>query len=204
MKHKTLVVVGSGGHATVVVDAARLMNAWTSIVVLDQHMESKLLNVDGLYETRRNYLNHAQFIVAIGNNNDRKRLLDELVAEGAFIATVIHPSAVVADSAVLGPGICIMAGSILNPFVQIGKGVIINTKASVDHHGVIGDYTHIAPGVTLAGDVKIGSTSFIGSGVVISNQIEVTSNVIVGAGGVVVEDITETGTYVGVPVKKIK
>ena len=204
MKHKTLVVVGSGGHASVVVDAAKLMNAWTSIVVLDQHMNSKVLPVDELYSNRRNYMNQAEFIVAVGNNDDRKRLLEELISEGASIATVIHPSAVIANSAIVGPGSCVLAGAIVNPFVQIGKGVIINTKASVDHHGVIGDYTHVAPGVTLAGEVTVGSLGFIGTGASISNQINITSNVIIGAGGVVIADITSPGTFVGVPVKQIK
>ena len=204
MKHKTLVVVGSGGHASVVVDAARLMNVWTSIVILDQHMNSKVLPVDELYANRRNYINHAHFIVAIGNNDDRKRLLEELISEGASIASVIHPSAVIAPTAIIEEGSCVLAGSILNPFVQIGKGVIINTKVSVDHHGVIGEYTHVAPGATLAGEVNVGSLGFIGTGATISNQINITSNVIIGAGGVVIADITKPGTYVGVPAKQIK
>ena len=204
MMAKKLIIVGSGGHASVVLDAARLMNSWTSIVVLDKHIDSKVLPVDALYENRRDYINNAEFIVAIGNNDDRKRLLEELTSEGASIATVIHPSAVIATSAIVGPGSCVLAGAILNPFVQIGKGVIINTKASVDHHGVIGEYTHVAPGATLAGEVTVGSLGFIGTGASISNQINITSNVIVGAGGVVIADITKPGTYVGVPVKQIK
>ena len=204
MKHKTLVVVGSGGHASVVVDAARLMNAWTSIVVLDQQMDGKALKVDALYANRKDYLNQAEFIVAVGNNNDRKRLLEELKSEGVSIATVINPSAVIATSAIVGPGTCVLAGAILNPFVQVGQGVIINTKVSVDHHGVIGEYTHVAPGATLAGEVTVGSLGFIGTGASISNQIKITSNVIIGAGGVVIADITKSGTYVGVPVKQIK
>ena len=204
MKHKTLVVVGSGGHASVVVDAAKLMNAWTSIVVLDQQMDGKALKVDALYANRKDYLNQAEFIVAVGNNNDRLRLLEELMSEGASIATVIHPSAVIATSAIVGAGSCVLAGAIVNPFVKVGKGVIINTKASVDHHGVIGEYTHVAPGATLAGEVRLGSMGFVGTGATISNQINITSNVIIGAGGVVISDISEPGTYVGVPAKQIK
>lgn len=204
MKYNTLVVVGSGGHALVVVDAAVLMNEWTSIVVLDHQMSGKLLPVNELYEHRNKYFKQAQFIVAIGNNNDRKRLLEELIFEGASITTVIHPSAVIAASAIIGPGTCVLAGAILNPFVQVEAGVIINTKSSVDHHGVIGEYTHIAPGATLAGEVNIGSMGFVGTGATISNQIKVTSNVIIGAGGVVIANISEPGTYVGVPAKQIK
>ena len=199
-----LVIIGSGGHSSVVNDAASKMNKWESIVILDQQLNSRLFVVNDFYHNRKEYYNSSQFIVAIGNNKDRRRLLEELIAEGASIATVIHPSAVISTSAIIGEGSCVLAGAILNPFVQVGKGVIINTKVSVDHHGVIGEYTHVAPGATLAGEVTVGSLGFIGTGASISNQINITSNVIIGAGGVVIADITSPGTYVGVPAKQIK
>jgi serine acetyltransferase len=36
------------------------------------------------------------------------------------------------------------------------------------------------------------------------NNIDICKNCIVGAGAVVVNNITETGTYVSIPVRKIK
>ncbi len=43
----------------------------------------------------------------------------------------------------------------------------------------------------------------MGIGSVVSNNINITSGCKVGAGAVVVKDIDETGTYVGVPARKI-
>ena len=96
-----------------------------------------------------------------------------------------------------------MAGAVINCCTKIGKGCIINTGATIDHDNLIEDYVHISPGVHLAGTVKVGQGSWLGIGSVVSNNINITSGCKVGAGAVVVKDITEPGTYVGVPVTKI-
>jgi len=203
MKYKKLVIVGSGGHASVALDSAQKMNHWSSFVVLDQNPTGVILNVDDLYEQRHKYKESSHFFVAIGDNVVRRRLVEELVIEGFSLATIIHPSAVVASSVVIEDGSCIFAGAILNPYVQIGKGVIINTSVSVDHHSVIGSLTHLCPGSVLAGGVVIGERCFVGAGAVVSNQINISNDVTLGAGAVVVKSIEEAGTYVGVPARKI-
>ena len=96
-----------------------------------------------------------------------------------------------------------MAGVVINSSSRIGKGCIINTSSSLDHDNVIENYVHISPGVNMAGTVKVGKGSWIGIGSVVSNNVNICSDCKVGAGAVVVKDITEPGTYVGVPVRKI-
>jgi acetyltransferase-like isoleucine patch superfamily enzyme len=96
-----------------------------------------------------------------------------------------------------------MAGVVINSSTKIGKGCIINTSSSLEHDNVIEDYVHISPGVRLAGTVRIGKGSWLGIGSVVSNNVNICSGCKVGAGAVVVKDITEPGTYVGVPVRKI-
>lgn len=68
---------------------------------------------------------------------------------------------------------------------------------------MIEEYVHISPEVHLAETVSIGKSSWIGIGSVVSNNINITSGCMVGAGAVVVKDITEAGTYVGVPARKV-
>lgn len=43
----------------------------------------------------------------------------------------------------------------------------------------------------------------MGIGSIVKNNVTIWEDVIVGAGGVVVKDINESGTYVGMPVKKM-
>jgi sugar O-acyltransferase (sialic acid O-acetyltransferase NeuD family) len=203
MRHNKLVIVGSGGHASVVLDAAKQMNRWDSYIVLDEKPNGVVLTVDDLYQQRHKYKDSSDFFVAIGDNGVRQRFLSELEVAGFSLATIVHPSAVIASSVVIEEGSCVFAVAVLNPFVQIGKGVIINTSASIDHHSLIGSFTHICPGAILAGNVKVGQGCFVGTGAIISNQIIIRNEVTLGAGAVVVKSIDETGTYAGVPAKKI-
>jgi FlaA1/EpsC-like NDP-sugar epimerase len=45
MKHNKLVIVGSGGHASVVLDAAKEMNRCDSYIVLDANSTSKIQRI---------------------------------------------------------------------------------------------------------------------------------------------------------------
>lgn len=116
---------------------------------------------------------------------------------------LIYPSAVIGTDVEIGIGTVLMAGVVINSSTRIGKGCIINTSSSLDHDNIIEDYVHISPGVRTAGSVGIGKGTWLGIGSVVSNNVNICSGCKVGAGAVVVKDITEPGTYVGVPVRKI-
>ena len=57
-------------------------------------------------------------------------------------------------------------------------------------------------GAKLAGTVHVGKATWIGIGASVSNNLSICENCMIGAGAVVVKDITESGTYIGVPAKK--
>jgi sugar O-acyltransferase (sialic acid O-acetyltransferase NeuD family) len=149
-------------------------------------------------------LQDADFFVAIGNGVVRRKIQTMLEENGASVATLIHPRAVVAQDVSVGRGTVIMAGAVVNPGAVIGCGNIVNTCASVDHDCCIGDYIHIAVGARICGMVRLEDDSWIGAGAVIIQNLSVCAGCIIGAGAVVVKSITEQGTYVGVPAKKVK
>lgn len=143
-------------------------------------------------------------IIAVGNAAIRKQIQERYEKAGVNLVTLVHPKAVLPDNIMkVGEGSVIMAGAVIQNGVAIGTSVIVNTSASIDHECKIGNYVHISVGSHLAGNVEIGNNSWIGIGAVISNNTRVCDNVTVGAGAVVVRDIVESGTYVGIPAKKI-
>ena len=99
-------------------------------------------------------------IVAIGNNRDRKRVVEENPKERYGVA--ISNYAFLAQDAVVGDGTVVMAGAIVQPGCRIGRHVILNTGCSIDHDCVIGDFVHIAPGARLCGNVNVGDGSLVG------------------------------------------
>lgn len=205
MKDK-LIIIGASGHGKVVADIAIKMNKWQSIAFLDDDESIKTsmgLEVIGRTTDAFTYKDETDFFVAIGSNATREKIQEKFIEQELNVVSLIHPSVVIGTDVEIGIGTAVMAGVVINSSTRIGKGCIINTSASLDHDNVIEDYVHISPGVNMAGTVKVGNGSWIGIGSVISNNVNICSGCKVGAGAVVVKDITEPGTYVGAPVRKI-
>jgi len=103
-----------------------------------------------------------------------------------------------------GLGTIICQGAIVTCNVELGEHVHVNIHASIGHDSKIGSYTTISPGARISGNVTIGECCYIGSNAVIKEKVTICAGAIIGAGAVVVKDITEAGTYTGIPAKKIK
>lgn len=75
----------------------------------------------------------------------------------------------------------------------------------VHPNAVVGSDVSIGAGtVVMAGTVQVEEHTWIGAGAVISDNVVICKECMIGAGAVVVKDIKESGTYVGVPARKIK
>ena len=202
----SLIIIGASGHGKVVADIAMKMNKWKNIAFLDDNLSLKTIMgipVIGSSANVVEHTKHSDFFVAIGNNSTRERIQEGLLAQGTSIVSLVHPSAIIGTDVNVGIGTAIMAGVVINSSSVVGKGCIINSNSGLDHDNHIGDYVHISPRTHLAGTVKVGNGSWLGIGSVVSNNINICSGCKIGAGAVVVKDITESGTYVGVPVRRI-
>ncbi len=205
MKDK-LIIIGASGHGKVVADIAIKMNKWQSIAFLDDDESIKIsMGIEVIDKTADafTYKYEADFFVAIGNNATREKLQEKLIEMGLNVVSLIHPGVVIGTDVQIGIGTALMAGVVINSSTRIGKGCIINTSSSLDHDNVIENYVHISPGVRTAGSVTIGKGTWLGIGGVVSNNVNICSGCKVGAGAVVVKDITESGIYVGVPVRRV-
>ncbi|MED0992690.1 acetyltransferase [Bacillus nitratireducens] len=206
MKNK-LLIIGASGHGKVVADIALKMNKWQAIAFLDDDASVKSsmgIEVIGKSTDVFKYTDDCDFFVGIGNNFIREKVQSKIESEGANLSTLIHPSSIIGEQVELASGTVVMAGAVINCCTKIGKGCIINTGSTIDHDNLIGDYVHISPGAHLAGTVKVGQRTWLGIGSVVSNNINITSRCNIGAGAVVIGDITEAGTYVGIPVRRVK
>ena len=58
--------------------------------------------------------------------------------------------------------------------------------------------------MNISGNIILGSRVLIGTGAQILQGLTICDDTIVGAGAVVTKNITEPGTYVGIPARRIK
>lgn len=141
------------------------------------------------------------FCISIGNPHGRVRLKlhDLLVSEGLSPISIAHPTAWIAENAIIGPGAQILAGAIVGAEARLGRQCIVNTKASVDHEDILEDGVEIAPGATLCGLVHAGVNAWVCAGATVLPRIRIGADARVGAGAVVTRDVPDGVIVVGVP-----
>lgn len=203
--NKSVVIIGAGGHAKVIAEIIERSNDKV-IGFLDDNIRigTEILNykVLGNVDTIENMNKEYYYIIAIGNNDIRKKIYNKFKSIKYY--TAIDPSAIVSNSAKIGIGTVIMPNSVINSSSSIGKFCIINTSSIVEHDNYIEDFVHISPTATLSGTVKVHELSHIGTGAKIKNNININKKCVIGVGAIVVKDINEEGVYVGIPANKIK
>ena len=198
-----LIIIGAGGHGKVIADNA-LKNGYTDICFVDDRATGKCMDfpiVGTSADIEKLNDGNTDFIIGIGNNAVRKKIAEQYDVNWV---SLIHPSAQIAVNVSIGKGTAVMAGAVINACASVGEHCIINTRAVVEHDNVIEDYVHISPNAALGGTVHIGEQTHIGIGATVINNIDVCGNSIIGAGAIIVRNIEDTGTYVGVPARKIK
>lgn len=202
---KRLAILGAGGHARVVADAAEAAG-WTVPGLFDReappadHPWPVLGDADALFARA------AEFdgaVVALGDNDRRLVWTLRLAAQGLTLATVIHPTAWISPRATLGGGTVILAQAVVGTGARLGRAVIVNTGASVDHDCTLDDGVHVSPGARLAGGVTMGERGWIGIGAVVREGLSLGQAVRVGAGAAVVKPVENDQTVVGVPARPI-
>lgn len=200
-----LAILGASGHGKVLADTAECCG-WDSVEFFDDAWPSLQLNHTWAVCGNTSVLHERlpQFngvLVAIGDNYVRQTKLRELLAAGARVVTLIHPSAVVSRHATIEPGSVVLAGAVVNVGTKVGLGAILNTGCSVDHDCVLGAAVHVSPGARLAGGVSVGDLSWVGIGACVRQSIRLGTSVVVGAGAAVVADVADGMTVVGVPAR---
>ena len=211
MKEK-IIVVGTGGHAKVVIDIIESSSNFEIIGVTTKDGDKKeflgysvLGNDEVLFDFKKKGVNNiAMGIGGYRNNTLRSNLFTNLKAKGFNLPKILHKSAVISNGVSIGEGSVIFPGVVINKDAQIGNNVIIATSASIDHETIIEDDVLISAGVTIGAYSKIKSGALIALGAKIVSGITIGNNVLVGAGAVVVKDAIEPGTYLGIPARKIQ
>jgi sugar O-acyltransferase (sialic acid O-acetyltransferase NeuD family) len=146
-----------------------------------------------------------RFVIGTGSPGIRKHLADKLTQLGGTLTSVISSDARIGSFGnLVNEGVSIMQGAIITNNIKIGKGSLINLNTTIGHGSTIGDFCDLSPGVRISGNCRIGGFCTLGSNAVVLPNIKICDHVTIGASGVVNMNISEQGTYVGIPVKKIK
>lgn len=196
-----IIIVGSGGHGAELDEY---------IVYANQFKGSSEFKVIGfLDDNPDNYANYTlsapllggvrdhivrkdcQYIMGIANLLYRKRFVEQYQAQGAVFAKLIHPTAYISPSAIIGVGVVIGPMANIGPNVKIGDFTLINSRCSLGHDTHLGKFNFISPNVCFSGFTSIGDENLFGINSATIPMIKVGSRNKIAAGMVLDKNVND-------------
>ena len=190
-------LIGNGGHAR---EVMAQMSAQFICFVDDEYLSK---------ETNQNIPlskfdpSEYEVMVAVGDSTQRKKIVEKLPITTRFF-TFIHPSALILSKEVkIGDGTFIGAYSILTCNISLGKHSLLNRSNHIGHDCQIRNFASLMPGSIISGNCQVGECFYLGTNSGLKEKLLITDYVKIGMNSCVINHIQDSGTYAGVPVKKI-
>lgn len=210
---ESIVLVGSSGHAKVLVDIVEKQGKYQIAGFLDRNRpvgEATLgYPVIGQEEDLPQLIQKyglKGILVAIGDNFIRAKVATKIreISPGLAFIKAIHPSANIGKEVLIGEGTVVMAGAIINPSCSVGRFCILNTNSSLDHDCVMEDFSSLAPRVATGGNCRIGAFSAISIGATLIHRVTIGEQCVVGAGSTVLKSVEPFQVVYGTPARSIR
>jgi sugar O-acyltransferase (sialic acid O-acetyltransferase NeuD family) len=211
MMTERLILVGGGGFAR------ELIN-WTDDLV--DH--GKSIPVTGFLDDNPDALRGLQYsvaylgsiqtyvpqsgdrlLMAVGNPKVKKQLFADLKLRGCTFTGLIHPSAVVARTAMLGEGVVVCPQAFVSADAVVGDLCAINGSASVGHDVNLGSFATLSAHVDLTGWVNVDECVFFGSGARVLPKVKIGYGARIGAGAVVMRSVPADAVVYAPPAKRL-
>ena len=164
-----LIILGAGGYGQTVADLARQCRRYERVCFLDDNASGPdVVGKCGDFAAFRGP--DTEMYPAFGNNRGRLGWLDRLHEAGIPVASIIHPTAYVSPTAVLGDGCMVLPKAVVNTACTVRRGCIVNCGAIVDHGCVLEEGVHVCLGAVVKGENRIPACMKIEAGQVIDNR----------------------------------
>ena len=192
MTESSVVILGGGGHARVLISELLLLDSKV-VGVLDPNLDvdqtiSGVKVVGGDDKLSLYNPSEVQVVNGIGRlpkDCGRSRLLKKGVGASFDYAKVLSRNAIIHEDVEIGEGVQVLSGAVVQTGVTLGPHAVINTNSSVDHDCRVGSNVWISPGVTVCGGVTLQENVFLGAGVIVLPGCVINHGAVIRAGTVV-------------------
>ena len=210
MKH--LVIIGGGGMGRSLYCIAKNSKGYMVDFDIKGCLDDNLLSMEGfegyppMLDTISNYqpAEDDVFVCSIGNAATKEIICSEFAKKGATFISLIHKTAEIYETAVIGAGCVITEFACIGADCKVGNHALIQSYAAVGHDCLVGDFARIDTHVTCVGGTVIGKGATIHTGSVINHKVTVGENATVGALSFVIRSVKPGTTVCGNPAKKLE
>lgn len=129
-------------------------------------------------------------------NQQRAEKVAEAEAKGYRLASFLSSKAMVSEDLVMRPNSMVMDGAHLQPFVEVGRNTIIWSGCGIGFRSRIGDHCWLVAS-TFGESVVVGDYSFIGLGSTIAPSRSIGASNVIGAGALILHDTKDFEVYKG-------
>ncbi len=207
---KKLVILGAGSYCAAMIELAIECGYEVTEILDDDSSKTgtEILGVKVNGSIQRIFDSNMQgknFLVAIGDNPTRRKLMEKIRSEGGVTPTLIHPTSVISKSSRIGEGVYIQPHVVVWTSVCIGNDCIISPNVVIAHHSVLHNGCLSSTSSAIGANIEIGQDAFLGMSCNITTGVEyVGENALVGAGAVVIKNVEPNTVVAGVPAKVIR
>jgi sugar O-acyltransferase (sialic acid O-acetyltransferase NeuD family) len=189
-----IIIVGAGGQGAEIDEYIALNNQvnnrlnYNIIGFLDDNPDNYYnykLSAPLLGGVREHTIRHdCAYLMGIANLAYRRMFVEQYLAAGAVFVSLIHATAYISSSAILGNGIVIGPHTNIGPNVVVGDYTLINSRCSLGHDTKVGKFNFISPNVCFSGFSKIGDENLFGinsatiPGIIVGNQNKIAAGMV--------------------------
>jgi sugar O-acyltransferase (sialic acid O-acetyltransferase NeuD family) len=164
-------------------------------VASDQPMDDLILDTPESYQPQP----EDRFLLAIGNMPARRRTVETIQAKGGKFATLVHPTAMVVQTANLGEGVLVYPFACVSNNARLSDFVKLNYYASVGHDTRLGKYCLLAPYATVNGFGTLEDDVYMSTHSTVAPQVHVGARSVISANSAVMKSVKADSFVFGVP-----
>lgn len=203
-------IYGYGGHGLEVEELARVINLkenrWEKIIFVDDAKDKidneKIFSFEDIIS--KYSPKDIEFMTGIGEPVIRENLYNKVKEKDYCFAILVHPSASVAESAVLEEGTMVAHNAFVSIKAHLFTNTLVQPMACVHHECSVGRNSVVSTSAVMGGNSSLGYNSFIGLGASVKQGISVGNGSVVGMGAIVIKNVSDRVMVVGNPARAIK
>lgn len=201
----SLCIIGAGGHASSVLDAA-LSTGWKVLGFVDPMKTGNHCGLPIFRSLTELDVDSVMFALGIGTNFAREASHIAIIERypNARFPAIVHSSAWISPRASLQEASVVLSMASVGPGASVGLGGLLNTGASLDHDAVLGMFASLGPGARTGGNATIGARSMVGLNAGVLQKTSIGVDTVIGAHSLASGSIPDLVVALGAPARTVR